>query len=130
MLLWAWEGVYRSALKRAMSLASTNPHQMVRAETAISPVELLQSSCGSDTQWCDSMQVSQAGCRCDELYFETKFCDCDMLLWSWEGVYRSVLKRAMSLASTNPHRWCVQRQRSAQWHCCSQAVEVIHNGVT
>ena len=92
MLLWAWEGVYRSALKRAMSLASTNPHQMVRAETAISPVELLQSSCGSDTQWCDSMQVSQAGCRCDELYFETKFCDCDMLLWAWEGVYRSVLK--------------------------------------
>ena len=35
MLYWAWQGVHRSALKRAMSLASTNPHQMLRAETAL-----------------------------------------------------------------------------------------------
>jgi len=53
-----------------MSLASTNPHQMLRAGTAVSPVALLQSSCGSDTQSWDSMQISAPGCRCDELYFE------------------------------------------------------------
>ena len=52
-----------------MSLASTNPHQMMHAETAFSPVALLQSSCGNDTETWDSMQISAPGCRYDELYF-------------------------------------------------------------
>jgi len=51
-------------------LASTNPHEMVRAETAVSPVTLLRSSCGNNTQSWDSMQVSAPGRRCDEQHFE------------------------------------------------------------
>ncbi len=81
MLHWAWEGVYRSVLHRVMSLASTNPHQMLRAETAVSLVALLQSSCGNDTQSWDSMQISAPGCRCDELYFEKIY-----FLWLWHAV--------------------------------------------
>jgi len=50
MLYRAWQGLYRSALKGATSLASTNPHQIMRAETAVSPVALLQSGCRNDTQ--------------------------------------------------------------------------------
>ncbi len=69
LLHWAWKGVYRSVLQRVMSLASTNPHQMMHAETAFSPVALLQSSCGNDTETWDSMQISAPGCRYDELYF-------------------------------------------------------------
>ena len=45
LLHGAWEGVYRSVLQQVMSLISTNPHQMLCAETAVSPVALLQSSC-------------------------------------------------------------------------------------
>ncbi len=69
MLYRAWQGVYRSVLKRAMSLASTNPHQMLCVETTARSVVLLQSSCGNDTKSWDSMEVSVPGCRCDELYF-------------------------------------------------------------
>ena len=50
MLYRAWQGLYRSALKGARGLASTNPHQMLRAETAVSLLALLQSSCRNDTQ--------------------------------------------------------------------------------
>ena len=53
MLHWAWQGVSRSSLKRAMSLASTNPHEMLPAETAAGPVALPlgeQPSCGNDKQ--------------------------------------------------------------------------------
>ncbi len=49
MLHWAWQGVSRSALKRAMSLTSTNPHEMLPAETAAGTVALPlweQPSCG------------------------------------------------------------------------------------
>ncbi len=35
ILHWAWEGVYRFVLQGVMSLASTNPHQMLRADTAL-----------------------------------------------------------------------------------------------
>ncbi|DBA89515.1 TPA: hypothetical protein ACH3X1_016199, partial [Trebouxia sp. C0004] len=42
ILHWAWQGVSRSALKQAMSLASTNPHQMLPAETAVGSVALFQ----------------------------------------------------------------------------------------
>ena len=52
-----------------MSLASTNPHQMLCAETAVTPVALLQSSFGNDAETWDSMQLSALGCRWDELYF-------------------------------------------------------------
>jgi len=45
LLHWAWEGVFRPVLQRVMSLISINPHQMLCAETAVSPVALLQSSC-------------------------------------------------------------------------------------
>jgi len=50
MFQWALQGVYRSALKRAISLASTNPLQMLPAETAAGPVALLQRSCGDARQ--------------------------------------------------------------------------------
>ncbi len=53
MLHWAWQGVSRSALKPAMSLASTNPHEMLPTETAAGPVALPlgeQPSCGNDRQ--------------------------------------------------------------------------------
>ncbi len=50
MLHRAWQGVYRSPLKRAMSLASTNPHEMLPAETVGGSVALLEPSCGNDTQ--------------------------------------------------------------------------------
>ena len=53
LLHWVWEGVCRSVLKRVMSLASTNPPQMLCAETAVSPVALLQLSCGNDTETWD-----------------------------------------------------------------------------
>ncbi len=72
LLHGAAEGVYRSVLHRVMSLTSTNPHQMLRAETAVSLLALLQSSCGNDTQSWDSMQVSAPGCRWDELHFGRK----------------------------------------------------------
>jgi len=52
-----------------------------------------------------------------------------MLHWAWQGVSRSSLKRAMSLASTNPHEM-FRRQRLDQWHFplgSSQAVEMIDN---
>ncbi len=105
LLHWAWEGVFRPVLQRVMSLISTNPHQILCAETAVSPVALLQSSCGNDTETWDSMQISAPGCRCDELYFgKTKNIYYKLLHWAWEGVYRSVLQRVMSLTSTNPHQ--------------------------
>ena len=65
MLHWAWQGVSRSSVKRAMSLASTNPHAMLPAETAAKPVALPlgeQPSCGNDRQLWNSMHVSPAGC--------------------------------------------------------------------
>jgi len=70
------------------------------------PLALLRSSCENDTQSWDSMQVSAPGCSWDELYFgkDKKNIDCEMLHWAWEGVYRSVLQRVMSLASKNPHQ--------------------------
>jgi len=129
LLHWAWEGVFRPVLQRVMSLISTNPHQILCAETAVSPVALLQSSCGNDTETWDSMQISAPGCRCDELYFgKTKNIYYKLLHWAWEeGVYRCVLQRVISLHPQILMRWCVQRQRLAQWHCCGQAVEIIHN---
>ncbi len=71
MLHWVWQGVSRSASKRAMSLASTNPHAMLPAETAAGPVALPlgeQPSCGNDRQLWDSIHVSPAGCKIDEHY--------------------------------------------------------------
>ena len=62
----------RSALKRAMSLASTHPHKMLPAETAAGPVALLQQSCGNDRQSWDSMHVSPAGCRRGEPFKNIK----------------------------------------------------------
>jgi len=62
MLHWAWQGVSSFALKRAMTLASTNPHEMLSAETTAGAVSLLQSNCGNDRQSWDSMRVSPAGC--------------------------------------------------------------------
>ncbi len=50
MLHWAWQGVSSFALKRAMTLASTNPHEMLPAETAAGSVALLEPSCGNNTQ--------------------------------------------------------------------------------
>ena len=41
MLHWAWQSVSTFALMRAMSLASTNPHEMLHAQTAAGPVSLL-----------------------------------------------------------------------------------------
>lgn len=60
MLHWAWQSVSTFALMRAMSLASTNPHEMLHAQTAAGPVSLLQSNYGNDRQSWDSM--SPAGC--------------------------------------------------------------------
>ena len=81
LLHGAWKGVYRSALQRVMSLMSTNPHQMLPAETAVSPVALLQSSCLNDTESWDSMQVSPPGPRYDEQQFENV-----KIMWLWHAV--------------------------------------------
>ena len=54
-------GCVQVCIVASIELASANPHEMVRAETAISPVTLLRSSCGNNTQSWDSMQVSAAG---------------------------------------------------------------------
>ena len=64
MLHWALQGVYRSALNRAMSLASTNPKKMLPAESAAGPVALPlgeQPSCGNDRQYGDRMDRNEAG---------------------------------------------------------------------
>ena len=66
-LHWAWEGVYSFILQEVMSLASTNPHQNAACRDSASLVALQPLRYRDDTQWCDSMQVSQAGCRCDEV---------------------------------------------------------------
>jgi hypothetical protein len=55
------------------------------------------------------------------------FCDCDMLRRAWQGVYRSALKRAMNLASTNPHQMLRADTALDQWHCCGQDVKMTHN---
>jgi len=87
MLHRAWQGVYRPALKQAMSLASTNPHQMLRADTALD-------------QWhCCSQDVKMThnhGTRCKSVHLAADVmsctlkikikCDCDMLYRAWQGV--------------------------------------------
>jgi len=63
-----------------MSLASTIPHEMLPAETAVGPVALLQPSCGNEKQQWDSMHVSPAGCRRDEPIIKKPKCrDCELL---------------------------------------------------
>ncbi len=54
-----------------MSLASTNPHEMLPAETAAGPVALPlgeQLSCGNDGQLWNSTHVNPADCTCDEQF--------------------------------------------------------------
>ena len=75
---------------------------MLPAETAAGPVALLQPSCGNDRQSWDSMHVSPAGCRRDELFKIIKNVVM-MLHWAWQGVCRSALMRATSLAFTILH---------------------------
>jgi len=61
-----------------MSLASTNPHQMLRAETALDQWH----GCSQAVEWSwDSMQISAPGCRCDEQYLEKV-----LFLWLWHAV--------------------------------------------
>ncbi len=125
MLQWAWQDVSRSALKRTISLASTNPHEMLPAETAAGSVALLEPSCGNDTQL--------NACQSSWLYM-------------WWSVFN--INKVVSVKCCTGHgrvfqgehwstQWALhpqtrircwlQRQRLDQWHCCSQAVEMIDN---
>ena len=64
------------------------------------------------------MQDSAHGCRWDELFWKKlNTFDGELLHWVWEGVYRSVLERVMSLASTNPHQMLCAETTLDQWHC-------------
>ena len=76
LLHWAWEGVYRPVLQRVMSLHPQIRMRWICGETAVSPVALLRSSCGNNTQSWDSMQVSAPGCRCDEQHVDSNRIDC------------------------------------------------------
>ncbi len=50
-----------------------------------------------------------------------------MLYRAWQGLYRSALKLAMSLASTNPHQMLRAETALDQWHYCGQALKMTHN---
>ena len=99
MLHWAWEGVYRSVLQRVMSLTSTNPHDV--AETAVSPVALLQSSCENDTESWNSMQISARGCN--QLYSGTNPKKLIVKCCIGHGCVQVCIAASNELASTNPH---------------------------
>ncbi len=111
-----------------MSLASTNPHQMLRAETALDQWHC----CGQAVKMihnhgtqCKSVHLAADGMSCT--LKKLNFCDCDILYRAWQGVYRSALKRAMSLASTNPHQMLCAETALDHWHCCGQAVKMTLN---
>ncbi len=53
-----------------------------------------------------------------------------MLHWAWQGVSRFALKRAMTLASTNPQQMLRAETALDHWHCCSQDVKMTHNPCT
>ena len=74
---------------------------------------------------CKSVHLAAVGMSCT--LKEKKFCDCEILGRAWEGVYTSALKRAMSLASTNPHHMLRAEKALDHWHCCGQAVKMTHN---
>jgi hypothetical protein len=103
MLHRGWQGVYRSPLKRSMSLASTKPRCCVQGQ------QLDQWHCCSqivemtDKHESQCMSVQLVADMMNRLLKKTKCCDCEIMHWAWQGVSRSSLKRAMSLASTNPH---------------------------
>ncbi len=120
MLQWAWQDVSRSALKRTISLASTNPHEMLPAETAAGSVALLEPSCGNDTQL--------NACQSSWLYM-------------WWSVFN--INKVVSVKCCTGHGRVFQGEHwSTQWalhpqirircwlqrqRCCSQAVEMIDN---
>jgi len=68
LLHWAWEGVFRPVLQRVMSLISTNPHQMLCAETAVSPVGTFCSQAVEMIQkhgtQCKSVHLAADGMSC------------------------------------------------------------------
>ena len=121
-------GFVQTCIAASNELASTNPHQMLRAETALDQWhccgQAVKMTHNHGTQ-CKSVHLAADGMSCT--LENTKKFDCELLHWAWEGVYRSVLQRVMSLHPQIHIRCCVQRQRLAQWHCCGQAVEMIHN---
>jgi len=98
-------GCVQVCIAASNELASTNPHEMVRAETAISTVTLLRSSCGNNTQLWDSRckSVHLAADVMSSTLRMLKSCDCDMLYRAWEGALRPQFKRATSLAFAYSH---------------------------
>lgn len=61
MLHWAWQGVSSFAVKRAKTMASTNPHEMLQRGTAAGPVSLLQSDYGSEDNYGTRCMLDQLG---------------------------------------------------------------------